>query len=102
MLNALNLFVRAIREKKPLSFRYDGFYREMCVHVVGYKNGRLQALAFQFSGQSKTMLPFDGEWRCVQLDLVSDIRFLDGPWRTKDNHSRQQSCVDEIIAEVDF
>jgi hypothetical protein len=95
----------AILNKKHVVATYDGFRREMRPHAVGFKNGREQALFYQFGGDSKSGLQPSGSpsnWRCIPLEglVIDEVR--DGEWHTGPNHGRPQTCVDEIIGEVDY
>ncbi len=92
----------AIINKQQVVATYNGYVREMCPHVIGQKNGRDLALFFQFAGGSSKGLPPEGEWRCIPTDGLSNVSVRDGDWHTADNHSRPQSCVDEIDVEVAF
>lgn len=77
----------------------------MCPHVLGWKNGREQALFYQFGGDSSRGLDPDGSpknWRCLFLDELTILEVREGSWRTAPNHSRPQVCVDEIAAEVAY
>ncbi|WP_230361805.1 hypothetical protein [Ancylobacter sp. Lp-2] len=94
--------IRAVNGKKQVTCSYQGHHRELCVHVVGYKNDRPQILAFQFGGSSSKGLVIGGDWRCMVLNEIRDIRLQDGQWYSPDNHSRPQTCVDRIIAEVRY
>ena len=99
------LVKRAILEHLVICAWYDGHYREMCPHVLGTKNGREQALFYQFGGTSKSGLQPAGSpnnWRCVALEKLSRIELRTGDWRTGPNHSRPQTCVDIIDVEVQF
>lgn len=99
------LIVDAIRNKQQVLATYDGYDREMCPHVLGYKGGTLQALFYQFGGFSSSgaISPGSpGNWRCMVLSKLSDVRVQDGPWHTAPNHTRPQTCVDTVIAEVEF
>ena len=94
----------AIENKKQVIATYDGFRREMCPRVVGYKNGRAQALFYQFGGESKSGLQAPdspNNWRCVPLDGLTVHEIRSGEWYSGPNHSRPQRCVDEIVTEVD-
>lgn len=104
-MNVLQLIVQAIQQKLIVTAMYQGYERVMCPHVVGYKNEkkggkRLNALFFQFAGGSNSGLPPEGQWRCVHLDELSNIRTEAGQWHTGPAHTQPQTCVDEIIAEV--
>ncbi|WP_110031912.1 hypothetical protein [Hoeflea marina] len=100
MSDVFELFVESVNKKKQLHCSYQGRHRELCVHAVGWKNGKEQALAFQFAGESSKGLSPGGEWRCMALSQVTDVLLKDGSWHTQDNHSRPQTCVDKIAAEV--
>ena len=99
-----DLIKQAIQSKKPISATYDGFYREMCPHILGIKNGRMQCLFYQYGGNSKSGLsPIEAKnWRCIPVDSMTDVRIIEGSWHTASNHSRPQSCVDTVITECDF
>jgi len=107
MPSVLDLIVEAIHKKLVVTAMYQGYERIMCPHVVGYKQPKkggqeLNALFFQFAGGSKSGLPPGGQWRCIHLDELSNVRISPGEWHTVPDHSRPQSCVDEIIAEVAY
>jgi hypothetical protein len=98
---------RAILGKDVIVARYQGYVREMCPHVVGKKNGQLQAFLYQFAGGSSGGLKPDGStanWRCLRIDELSDVstRKSSGKWHTAPNYSPKQTCVDEIDVKVDI
>ena len=97
----------AINSHKIITATYRGRVRVMCPHVLGTKRGREQALFYQFAGDSSSGLGPDGDpenWRCMFLDELSNVSSADatGEWHTAPNHSRPQTCVDQIAAEVAF
>ncbi len=92
----------AIQNKRLIRCTYHGYAREMSPHVLGWKEGRETLLSFQFGGASSKGLPPSGEWRCMIVEGIKDIRSFDGEWRTGANHSRPQTCVDNIDTEVKF
>ena len=102
MPNVEDIIVNAIRQQLVVTAMYQGYERIMCPHVIGYKKGVLNTLFFQFAGGSKSGLPPDGQWRCVHVDELSSVSAAPGEWHTGPDHSRPQSCVDEIIAEVAY
>jgi hypothetical protein len=102
MPNVQDIIVAAIRQRMVVTAMYQGYERIMCPHVIGFKKGVLNALFFQFAGGSKSGLPPDGQWRCVHVDELSSVSAAPGEWHTGPDHSRPQSCVDEIIAEVAY
>ncbi len=93
----------AVINKQQVIAYYDGHRREMCPHIIGRSNaGRPQALFYQFGGSSTTGLPPGGQWRCMAIDRLSDVSVREGPWHTGQGHSRPQTCVARIDAEVSF
>jgi hypothetical protein len=93
----------AIVNKKVVAALYNGYERIMCPHCLGTKNGREQALFYQFAGQSSTGLSPEGSpnnWRCLFLDQLVNVRSEAGQWHTAPNHSRPQTCVGRIDVEV--
>ncbi|MEW6436863.1 MAG: hypothetical protein AB1508_06805 [Pseudomonadota bacterium] len=95
-----DLFAEAIRSRRQILCRYDGYARELCPHILGESKGHAVALAFQFAGQSRSGLPKGGEWRCLWLDRVSEARLRDGPWHSGALHGQAQSCVESVDLDV--
>jgi hypothetical protein len=102
MSDAYSLVRQAILDKDQITATYKGHLREMCPHAIGMKNGRPQALFFQFGGTSSSGLPPDGEWRCIPIEGLDDIVIEAGEWHTAPNHSQPQTCVDVIDVEVAY
>ena len=96
MSSTYELLADAIRNKKNVHASYKGYYREMCPHVVGYKNGRQNGLLYQFAGESSSGLESVGSpknWRCVPVEELTQVEIVDGPWHTAPNHSRPQTSI---------
>lgn len=91
----------AIVQKKQVTCTYKGLVREICPHVIGTgKDGTEMVLSFQFAGQTSSVLPPGGEWRCMRVDEISGAKSRPGQWHTGENHSRPQTCVKIIDVEV--
>jgi hypothetical protein len=99
---AYKLFRRAILQEKQVTCIYNGHHRELCPHIIGCTDGEEKVLAFQFGGSSSTKLPPRGEWRCLVLANVTDVRLRDGPWRGGSSHRQQQRCVEDIDLDVNI
>jgi|HubBroStandDraft_2_1064218.scaffolds.fasta_scaffold753400_1 hypothetical protein len=104
-LNAkYDIVKNAILLRSPVSAIYDGRVRLLCPHVLGESGaGRLQALFYQFAGESSRGIEPDGSpanWRCLALEKLHSVRPIDGRWHTAPNHSRPQTCVRMIHWEV--
>jgi len=96
----------AITTKRIVVATYGGHVRELCPHAIGMKNGKEHALFYQVGGTSSTR-PIGPpgskqNWRCLDLSKLQNVGVKDGEWGTAPNHSRPQSCVDEIDVEVEY
>jgi hypothetical protein len=77
----------------------------MCPHVIGTKNGRQQALFYQFGGTSSSASIVPGSnanWRCIPIGGLLDVEIKVGEWYTSSDHTKPQTCVDVIDVEVEF
>mgnify|MGYP000222496406 CR=1 FL=1 len=104
-MNNYETIAEAIAEKKAVEAVCHGCKRAFCPHVLGEKNGRVQALVYQFAGESNSSQILPGStnnWRCLVIDLLEQVRILDEPWHTADNHSRPQTCVGIIHCQVEL
>jgi predicted DNA-binding transcriptional regulator YafY len=92
---------QAARTRKQVTFTYGGHYREVCPHIVGYKQSRDAAvLAFQFGGTSSKGLPPKGEWRCFTIDKMTDIQTRSGRWHSGEGHSKTQPCIQHVDVDI--
>lgn len=105
MEDTLELVCEAIRSKKQIVAIYQGHERVMCPHAVGYKNGKLQGLFYQCGGSSSSGLSPVGSprnWRCIPLAAIQEVSMQEGEWATCSEHSSRQTCVDQVILEVEY
>ncbi len=97
---SVNDVYQLIREatlaRRQVVATYKGHRRELCPHVLGWKNGRRQALFFQFGGGSASALPTGGDWRCIPVDGLEDVVVRTGLWHTGVGHQHPERCVDTI------
>ena len=103
--NTYQIVRKAIIEKKQIVAEYQGHKREMCPHVIGKKNGRNQALFYQFGGTSSsgTIVPRSiKNWRCIPIEGLSIVEVRDGEWHSFSYHTKRHTCVDEVDAEVKY
>ncbi len=94
---------RAIISKEQILAVYEGRYREMCPHAIGWKSGEAHALFYQFGGESSRPLGPVGSpdnWRCLRVGELSNVRTRKGPWHTSHRHSEAQTCIDKVDIEV--
>jgi hypothetical protein len=87
---------QAIIQKLDIAATYAGRRRLMSPHVIGTKNGRRQALFYQFGGSSGSGLPPGGDWRCMAIVGLSGVSSFKGVWHTGRSHTRPQTCVDVV------
>jgi hypothetical protein len=97
--DAYSIVRQAILDKEQVVATYQGHRRELCPHVLGTKNGRRQALFFQFGGASASGLAPGGAWRCMPIDGLSDVTSRSGRWHTGPRE-QPQTCVDDVDVEV--
>jgi uncharacterized protein (DUF4415 family) len=94
------LFEEAITSQKQMICTYKARYRELCPIILGHSRDREKALTYQFGGESEKGLPPGGQWRCLWLSEVSDVRLRDGPWHAGDSHTQPQGCVEIVDLDV--
>jgi len=87
------LFLRAMREKKPIACTYQGHQREICPAILGRTGLEEKSLVFQFAGGTSTgPVSPSGDWRCFALaevrnaegELVAKASGIFKPVRTKE------------------
>ena len=95
----------AIVHRRPIAALYRGHRRLLCPHLLGWnKHRRLQVLCYQYGGDSESGLQSAGasdNWRCLAVENLSHVELLDGPWQTAENHSRPQTCIEDVELDVD-
>lgn len=95
----------AIVHRRPIAALYRGRKRLLCPHLLGWnRHRRLQVLCYQYGGDSQSGLQPAGEsdnWRCLAVENLSQVELLNGPWQTAENHSRPQTCIEEVELDVD-
>jgi uncharacterized protein (DUF4415 family) len=97
---AYKLFEQAMAGRKQILCTYHGRPRELCPIILGHSQGQEKALTYQFGGQSEKGLPPGGQWRCLWLSEVTDIRLRDGPWYAGDRHTQPQGCVETVDLDI--
>ena len=71
------------------------YLREMCPHVFGSKDGVRHVLSFQFAGDSSQGFPAGGQWKCMDVDGMSNVSLREGLWFTGPGKTgNPQPCVD--------
>ena len=104
MTHTYDLIREAILEKKQVVAYYHGKLREMCPHVIGYKNGREKALFYQFGGRSKRaggITAASAEWRVMFIDELSDVSIRSGSWQTSKDYSGPGNNFDLVDVVID-
>jgi hypothetical protein len=95
----------AIIHRRPIAAIYRKRRRLLCPHLLGWnKHRQLQVLCYQYGGDSESGLQPAGasdNWRCLAVENLSQVELLDGPWQTAENHSRPQTCIEEVELDVD-
>jgi hypothetical protein len=102
-MGAYEIVKQAIIQKQQILATYQGHNREMCPHVIGTKDGRQQALFYQFGGTSSSGPVTSigpNNWRCIPISGLTNVSARTGPWYTFGDHSKPQTCVDHVDVEV--
>lgn len=102
-----DLVRQAILTRQGIRAYYHGQYREMCPHVLGWKRGVRHALFYQFGGQSNSRpIQPDGStanWRCIDIDELSGVEIMElDRWHSAPDHTRPQTCVDDVDVVVAY
>ena len=95
-MDAYTILTEAITTKQQVIARYHDEERLFSPHALGAKRGVAHVLVYQYAGGSHTGLPPGGEWRCLNVEELSEIRLEPGAWRTAENVFNPQTCLDEV------
>jgi hypothetical protein len=94
------LIRQAMVDRKQIVCRFDGYRREFCPIIIGRGKGRERVFVFQFGGGSSTGLRPGGDWRCLDIERLTDVELRDGPWIEGESHKREQPCIDDLDLDV--
>ncbi len=100
-MDAYTTLAEAITTKQQVAARYGGEERLFSPHALGTKRGHAHVLVYQYAGGSRSGLPEGGEWRCLNVDELSQIRLEPGAWRTAENVFNPQTCLDNVEVVAD-
>ena len=96
-MDTYQLIRSAVFERHCLTAIYQQRVRHFSPHCLGRnKAGGFSVLGFQYAGQSGSVLPLDGQWRCFQLRNLTEVRVNAERWRTGSGHSRPSDCVKQV------
>ena len=94
------LFEQAMLQRKQIVCMYRGEHREVCPIILGHSQGEERALTYQFGGGSTSKLPAGGDWRCLTLSNVSEVRLRAGRWYSGGSHKRPSGCIEIVDLDV--
>ena len=93
----------AVATRRPIEALYQRRPRLFCPHRLGRnREGHLRVLCYQYGGESESGLQPAGSpanWRCIVLEKLSQVKFVEDSWRTAPNHSRPAHCI--VEADID-
>lgn len=92
----------AIENERQITCVYRKLHREICPHILGRTDGQEKLLSWQFGGRTSSVLPPGGEWRCLKVAEMSDVKVRDGRWHTGDYHRATQTCVHDVDLDVNI
>lgn len=89
---------QAIQLKRCVTAYYDLEPRHFAPHCLGEsKDGHMNVLGFQYGGKSSGKLP---NWRCYHVSDLRNVTINGDQWHTASDHSRPNTCVNTVHAEV--
>lgn len=91
----------AVLNKNAVALTYGRHVREVCPHVLGWRDGDEWCLAYQFGGGSSQPLKRDGDpanWKCLEVAKISGAKIMPNEkWHTTDREPETEtSCVDRV------
>ncbi|WP_315830897.1 hypothetical protein [Bradyrhizobium prioriisuperbiae] len=93
-MDAYDLIRSAVLDHRCLTATYRRRVRHFSPHCLGRnKDGGFSVLGFQYAGQSSTVLPAGGEWRCFAVSELTGIHINNDPWRTGSHAGSRSGCV---------
>jgi hypothetical protein len=95
-MDTYQLLAEAINTKQQVVARYHDVERVFSPHALGTKGDAYHVLVYQYAGGSQSGLPPGGEWRCLAVEELRDLRLEPGAWRTAANVFNPQTCLDEV------
>src|SRR5690348_15902495 len=88
----------AVLQRRPIAAVYEGALRRLCPQVLGYNEpGEHRVFSYQYGGESRSApqpRAGVGVWRCIALQKLRGVEWLDEPWQTEP-HARQR-CVKHV------
>lgn len=94
----------AIAAKQPITAVYRERRRLLCPYLLGRnRDGRIHALCYQAGGETNSTLKRRGaadNWRCVEVEKLTEVSLSAERWFKAPNYSRHQTCIETIEAEV--
>ena len=98
------LLKEAMLAKQPVSAIYKEFRRVLCPYVLGRTKGdSLRVLCYQSGGESHSGLGHKGSdenWRCIDIEKLTDVKLTEERWQSPTSRNRPQSCVSKVEFEV--
>lgn len=96
-MDTYHLIRSAVIARRCLTATYERRIRHFSPHCLGQnKSGGFSVLGFQYAGQSSSILPPNGQWRCFQLRNLTEVRINADRWRTGSGHTRPSDCVKQV------
>lgn len=91
---------QAIENEQQITCTYQGHYRELCPHIIGWTDGGERLLAWQFGGKSSSALPRGGAWKCLNVASMDGVEARQGNWHTGSTHRTTQTCVGQVDLDI--
>ncbi len=87
----------AIQNKQVIAAFYDGEMVELCPYILGTKDDIIKLLFYQIE-----KLPLANHWRCINIEKLENIEFVDTPWEFAKIPENYTPCVSSIDSMLHF
>lgn len=85
---------QAILDKCSLTATSKEGVRHFSPHEIGTgKMNEVKIMTYQYAGASSKVLPPQGDWRCLELRDIWNVKRNQDSWHTGNKHSRGNTCI---------
>lgn len=90
----------AILRRKTLRLNYKGRNLTACPYILGHASQEERAFVLAVDGIGRPNQAEQGNWMCLRLASVDDIKVLDQPWTEQPYPGHIQRCVDNVYLDA--
>ncbi len=96
------VFRKAILQRQQVLANYAGSRRGFCPHALGWRDGQLHSLCYEFLSVDEPLLDeCEGAWCCIPLAGIEHAVLREGVWHT-DISTPPPPCLDRVEVQVSW